>query len=48
MGPAPVGVTLLVLTNQDTKAHAGPPVAFVAEIVESDDLCLRIALGMSG
>ena len=48
MGPAPVGVTLLVPADQDTKTHAGPAIAFVAELVESDDLRLGIALSVSG
>ena len=47
MGPAPVGVTLLVPADQDAEADAGPAVAFLAKLVEADDLGLRGVLCVS-
>jgi hypothetical protein len=47
MGPAPIGVTLFVPADQDAEADAGPAVAFLAKLVEADDLGLRGVLCVS-
>jgi hypothetical protein len=45
MQPAPLGVTLLVLTDQDTEAHASATVTLVAELMEAEDFGLPCILG---
>jgi hypothetical protein len=48
VGPAPVCMTLLVLTDQNAKADAGPTVALVAEFMVADHLGLNSVLGVRG
>ncbi|MGP8120315.1 MAG: hypothetical protein ACLP8B_07280, partial [Xanthobacteraceae bacterium] len=48
VGAAPVGVPLLVLTDQDSEADAGATVALFAKLVKSDDFRLVGALGSGG
>jgi len=46
VSPAPVGVTLLVLADQDAESNAGAPVALVAQLVKSEDFSLNVALSL--
>jgi hypothetical protein len=41
-------MTLLVLTDQNAKADAGPTVALVAEFMVADHLGLNSVLGVRG
>jgi hypothetical protein len=46
VSPAPIGVPLLVLADQDAEANAGAPVALFAQLVKSDHFSLGVALSL--
>jgi hypothetical protein len=44
VGPSPIGVTLLVLADQDAEPDTRPPVALIAQLMKPDHFCFNRAL----
>ena len=45
---APVGMTLLILADQDAETHAGLPVTLVAKLMEAENFRFHRVLGPGG